>query len=320
MDITIVLRTGKIEEAARVVHSRPARYVSPGVRPFAFRATSYPSSDSRPGAGSRRALGRCKTAQPSRLRRHLMTDKFWCLSQLFVRSDVAGEGLGSSSFETLMQAERTALCNRARFPSPTLASTVHYLTRPLSEGAAYRMVAPAGRRRHKIAAAGFDNHNNPIAPWPCLRWIGRNVAQELLRVPQTSASPISAPGRLAAARFCRDRACGPRRRFMLHPPLRSCRSAAIAPYADAICPHTACAVAGVLLKNRSRWIVPVTGGRRPMQTNGVGTRLFRNRRATSDGVAAFRHFGVNYLPRAPRVSCDRRRQSLWTDWRLPRNR
>ena len=72
-----------------------------------------------------------------------MSEKFWCLSQLFVRPETQAKGIGQALLaKTLMQAERNDAANRALITfAYNIASTGLYLRplskeRPLSAGAA----------------------------------------------------------------------------------------------------------------------------------------------------------------------------------------
>src|SRR5262249_51249318 len=73
-----------------------------------------------------------------------MSEKFWCLSQLFVRPEARATGNGQALLaQTLMQAERTGAANRALITfASNIASTGLYLKNglyprePLYEGRA----------------------------------------------------------------------------------------------------------------------------------------------------------------------------------------
>ena len=60
-----------------------------------------------------------------------MTEKFWCLSQLFVRPEMQAKGIGQALLsKTLMQAERIGAANRALItPAYNTASTGLHLNR-----------------------------------------------------------------------------------------------------------------------------------------------------------------------------------------------
>jgi GNAT superfamily N-acetyltransferase len=115
-----------------------------------------------------------------------MTEKFWCLSQLFVRPDAQAKGIGQALLsKTLMQAERNGAANRALITfAYNIASTGLYLKNGLfPREPLYRMAATAQAVAQTPADAGYDI--TPIAPWPQFgespagEWIGR-IDQELL--------------------------------------------------------------------------------------------------------------------------------------------
>src|SRR6202045_3625443 len=115
-----------------------------------------------------------------------MTEKFWFLSQLFVRPETQAKGIGQALLsKTLMQAECNGATNRALIPPAyNIASTGLYLHNGLyPREPLYRMTAPAQAVAQNLADAGYDI--TPIAPWPELgewragEWIGR-IDQELL--------------------------------------------------------------------------------------------------------------------------------------------
>ena len=110
-----------------------------------------------------------------------MTDKFWFLSQLFVRPETQAQGIGQALLsKTLMQAERNGAANRALItPAYNTASTGLYLKNGLyPREPIYRMAAPVQAVALNLAEAGCDVA--PIAPWPeSGEWIGR-IDQELL--------------------------------------------------------------------------------------------------------------------------------------------
>jgi GNAT superfamily N-acetyltransferase len=115
-----------------------------------------------------------------------MTEKFWFLSQLFVRPETQAKGIGQALLsETLMQAERNGAANRALItPAYNIASTGLYLKNGLyPREPLYRMAAPTRAVAQNGADAGYDF--TPIAPWPqsakwpAGEWIG-GIDQELL--------------------------------------------------------------------------------------------------------------------------------------------
>jgi GNAT superfamily N-acetyltransferase len=109
-----------------------------------------------------------------------MTEKFWFLSQLFVRPETQAKGVGQALLaKTLMQAERNGAANRALItPAYNIVSTGLYLKNGLyPREPLYRMAAPAQAVAQNLADAGYDI--TPIAPWPesgewpAGEWIGR---------------------------------------------------------------------------------------------------------------------------------------------------
>ena len=110
-----------------------------------------------------------------------MTEKFWFLSQLFVRPEIQAKGIGQALLsKTLMQAERNGAANRALItPAYNTASTGLYLKNGLyPREPIYRMAAPVQAVALNLAEAGCNVA--PIAPWPeSGEWIGR-IDQELL--------------------------------------------------------------------------------------------------------------------------------------------
>ncbi len=182
MDITYrPAKLEDLEEAERVVQqSANALRVSHGLRPSpAPPSTAFPKA--------------CLAQDPSGLwvaedgesivgfGFSWMTDKFWCLSQLFVRSDTQAKGVGQALLsKTLMQAERNGAANRALITfAYNIASTGLYLQNGLyPREPLYRMAAPAQAVAQNLGRAGYDI--TPIAPWPQSgEWTGR-IDQELL--------------------------------------------------------------------------------------------------------------------------------------------
>jgi hypothetical protein len=110
-----------------------------------------------------------------------MTEKFWCLSQLFVSPEMQAKGIGQALLsKTLMQAERNGAANRALITfAYNIASTGLYLKNGLyPREPLYRMAAPAQAVAQNLADAGYEV--TPIAPWPeAGEWISR-IDQELL--------------------------------------------------------------------------------------------------------------------------------------------
>jgi GNAT superfamily N-acetyltransferase len=110
-----------------------------------------------------------------------MTEKFWFLSQLFVRPETQAKGIGQVLLsKTLLQAERSGAANRALItPAYNMASTGLYLQNGLyPREPLYRMAAPAQAVAQNLADTGYDL--TPIASWPeAGEWIA-TIDQELL--------------------------------------------------------------------------------------------------------------------------------------------
>jgi len=110
-----------------------------------------------------------------------ITEKFWCLSQLFVRPETQAKGIGQALLsKTLMQAERNGAANRALITfAYNIASTGLYLQNGLyPREPLYHMAAPAQAVAQNLADACYDIA--PIAPWPeSGEWTGR-IDQEPL--------------------------------------------------------------------------------------------------------------------------------------------
>jgi GNAT superfamily N-acetyltransferase len=110
-----------------------------------------------------------------------MTEKFWFLSQLFVRPETEAKGIGQALLsKTLMQAERNGAANRALItPAYNIVSTGLYLKNGLyPREPLYRVAAPVQAVAQNLADAGYGTTS--IAPWPeSGEWIGR-IDLELL--------------------------------------------------------------------------------------------------------------------------------------------
>jgi GNAT superfamily N-acetyltransferase len=110
-----------------------------------------------------------------------MTEKFWFLSQLFVRPDMQGRGVGQALLsKTLMQAKRNGATNHALITfAYNIASIGLYLNNGLHpREPLYRMAAPAQAVARNLVDAGYEA--TPIAPGPEPdEWTGR-IDQELL--------------------------------------------------------------------------------------------------------------------------------------------
>jgi len=110
-----------------------------------------------------------------------MGEKFWFLSQLFVRPERQAKGIGQALLsKALMQAKRIGAANRALItPAYNTASTGLYLKNGLyPREPLYRIAAQAHAVAQHPADTGYDI--TPIAPWPeSGEWTGR-IDQELL--------------------------------------------------------------------------------------------------------------------------------------------
>jgi GNAT superfamily N-acetyltransferase len=110
-----------------------------------------------------------------------MSEKFWCLSQLFVRPDTQAQGIGQALLsKTLMQAERNGATNRALITfAHNIASTGLYLNNGLyPREPLYRMVAPTQAVARTLGKAACDA--TPMAAWPEPREWCRRIDRELL--------------------------------------------------------------------------------------------------------------------------------------------
>jgi GNAT superfamily N-acetyltransferase len=88
-----------------------------------------------------------------------MSEKFWCLSQLFVRPETQAKGIGQALLsKTLMQAERNGAAHRALITfAYNIASTGLYLQNGLyPREPLYRMIAPAQGVAQNLGDAGYD--------------------------------------------------------------------------------------------------------------------------------------------------------------------
>ena len=103
-----------------------------------------------------------------------MSEKFWCLSQLFVSPEAQAKGIAQALLsKTLMQAERNGAANRALITfASNIVSTGLYLKNGLyPREPLYEMAAPAQAVAQNLVDAGYDI--TPIAPWPESGEIGR---------------------------------------------------------------------------------------------------------------------------------------------------
>ena len=96
-----------------------------------------------------------------------MTEKFWFLSQLFVRPETQAQGIGQALLsKVLRQAERNGATHRALItPAYNIASAGLYLNNGLyPREPLYRMAAPAQVVAQNPADAGYDA--TPMGSWP----------------------------------------------------------------------------------------------------------------------------------------------------------
>jgi GNAT superfamily N-acetyltransferase len=225
-----------------------------------------------------------------------MTEKFWCLSQLFVSPETQAKGVGQALLsKTLMQAERNGATNRALITfAYNLASTGLYLQHGLyPREPIYHMAAPAQAVAQNLADAGYDI--TPIAPWPeASGWIGL-IDQELLGFPRDLHHQFLLGG--AAARAVRIEHAGRAVGYAYISGQGHVGPLAIAPDADAKAVVTAalrCALEG-----GARQVSLLVPGRADivMQTAlAIGFRI-----EEPLVLMACRPFGnwCNYLPRTP---------------------
>ena len=110
-----------------------------------------------------------------------MTERFWFLSQLFVRPDAQARGIGQALLsKTLMQAERNSATNRALItPAYNIASTGLYPNNGLSpREPLYRMAAPAHTVEQNLTHTDYDV--TLIPPWPAPRGWMAEIDEALL--------------------------------------------------------------------------------------------------------------------------------------------
>jgi ribosomal protein S18 acetylase RimI-like enzyme len=110
-----------------------------------------------------------------------MLEKFWHLSQLFIRPDVQAKGVGQALLsKTLQQAEKNDADNRALITfAYNTASTGLYIKNGLyPREPLYRMVAPAAVVEQNITAADYRASSIVPSPQPW-DWLGR-LDQEVL--------------------------------------------------------------------------------------------------------------------------------------------
>jgi GNAT superfamily N-acetyltransferase len=108
-------------------------------------------------------------------------EKFWFLSQLFVRPETQAKGVGQALlWKTLMQARRNGATTRALItPAYNITSTGLYLNNGFyPREPLYRMAASAEIVAQNLADREYDT--TPIAPWPEPREWMAEIDGELL--------------------------------------------------------------------------------------------------------------------------------------------
>jgi GNAT superfamily N-acetyltransferase len=110
-----------------------------------------------------------------------MSQKFWFLSQLFIKPETQARGIGQALLsKTLRQAQRNGADNRALITLAynTVSTGLYVRNGMYPREPLYRMVAPAPAIERNLSANQLDVA--PIAPWPQPReWIGR-IDEEIL--------------------------------------------------------------------------------------------------------------------------------------------
>ena len=225
-----------------------------------------------------------------------MTEKFWFLSQLFVRPKTQAKGIGQALLsKTLMQAERGGATNRALItPAYNLVSTGLYLNNGLyPREPLYRMAAPGQAVAQKLASVEYDT--TPIAPWPEPdEWISR-IDQELLGFRRDLHHKFLLGG--VAARAVRIERAGSVAGYAYTSAEGHVGPLAIAPGADAkVVVTTALRCALESGPSRASMIVPGRADVVMQAVLGLGFRI-----EEPYVLMASRPFGnwCNYLPRAP---------------------
>jgi len=225
-----------------------------------------------------------------------MTEKFWFLSQLFVRPKTQAKGIGQALLsKTLVQAERNGATNRALItPAYNIASTGLYLNNGLyPREPLYRMAAPAQAVAQNLADAGYDVM--PIAPWPEPdEWTAR-IDQELLGCRRDSHHRFLLGG--FAARAIRIERAGRAAGYAYISAQGHVGPLAIAPDADAKAVVTT--ALRYALESRPSRVSMIVPGRADVVMQAVSALGFRVEEPYV--LMASRPFGnwCNYLPGAP---------------------
>jgi len=225
-----------------------------------------------------------------------MTEKFWCLSQLFVRPETQAKGIGQALLsKTLMQAERNGAANRALITfAYNIASTGLYLKNGLyPREPLYEMAAPAQAVAQNLADAGYDT--TPMAPWPEPRERMAEIDEALLGLQRDLHHRFLLGG--GAARGVRIERAGRLAGYAYISAQGHIGPLAIAPEADAEAVVTT-ALRGALESKPSR-VSMIVPGRADVVMQTVLALGFRIEESLV--LMASRPFGnwCNYLPRAP---------------------
>jgi GNAT superfamily N-acetyltransferase len=97
-----------------------------------------------------------------------MRERFWYLSQLFIRPDMQAKGVGQALLtRTLRQAEQDNTSNRAltTFAFNTISTGLYVRNGMFLRESLYRVVAPASVVERRIKPTGYLDAL-PIEPWP----------------------------------------------------------------------------------------------------------------------------------------------------------
>jgi GNAT superfamily N-acetyltransferase len=97
-----------------------------------------------------------------------MRERFWYLSQLFIRPDIQAKGVGQALLSrTLRQAEQNSTLNRAltTFAFNTTSTGLYVRNGMFPRESLYRVVVPASVVERRIKPTGYLDAR-PIEPWP----------------------------------------------------------------------------------------------------------------------------------------------------------
>jgi len=225
-----------------------------------------------------------------------MTEKFWFLSQLFVRPKAQAKGIGQALLsKTLMQAERNGATNRALItPAYNIASTGLYLHNGLHpREPLYRMAAPAQAVAQNLVDAGYDA--TPIAPWPGPREWMAEIDEALLGLRRDLHHRFLLSD--GAARGVRIEQAGRTAGYAYISALGHVGPLAIAPDADAKAVVTTALCCA--LESRPSQVSMIVPGRADVVMQAILALGFRVEEPYV--LMASRPFGnwCNYLPRTP---------------------